>query len=107
MKSTVTFRREIKNVEKQLHLKNGLFLIYAVYEFMHNLCVSTMQLERCDTEITVNLPKNSCGYFTSKFKTDKTEQICGDTQQIWIRILNRSLTGKIVIKKTDGLTFLF
>ena len=43
-----------------------------------------MQFERYDTEVTAILPKNSCVYFTSKFKTDEIEQVCGDTQWIWI-----------------------
>ena len=64
-----------------------------------------MQFERYDTEVTVILPKNSCVYFTSKFKTDEIEQVCGDTQRIWIWILNRSLTEEIVIKKSESLGF--
>ena len=64
-----------------------------------------MQFERYDTEVTVILPKNSCVYFTSKFKTDEIEQVCGNTQRIWIWILNRSLTEEIVIKKSESLGF--
>ena len=71
------------------------FLIYAPKQ----LKISPMQFERYETEITVILPKNSCGCFTLKFKTDEIEQICSDKQRIWIGILNRSLTEKIVIKK--------
>lgn len=57
-----------------------------------SLKIYPIQLERYDTEVTVILLKNYFGYFTSKFKTDETEQICGDTQQIWIGILKGSLT---------------
>ena len=102
MKSTVTFKRDSKNVKKPMHLKNGVFLIYAPRQ----LETFPMQFERYDTEITVILPKNSHGYFTSKFKTDEIELVCGDTQQIWIGILNRSLTEEIVIKKINLLDFL-
>ena len=66
-----------------------------------------MQFERYDTEVTVILPKNSCVYFTSKFKTDEIEQVCGDTQRIWIWILNRSLTEEIVIKNQKVWVFFF
>lgn len=65
-----------------------MFLIYAPRQ----LKIYPIQLERYDTEVTVILLKNYFGYFTSKFKTDETEQICGDTQQIWIGILKGSLT---------------
>ena len=95
MKSTITFRRDSKNVKNRAYLKNGVFSIYAPKQ----LKISPMQFERYDTEITVTLPKNSCGFLTSKFKTDEIEQICGDTQRIWIGILNRFLTEEIVIKK--------
>ena len=64
-----------------------------------------MQFERYDTEITVILPKNSCGYFTSKFKMDEIEQVCSKEQRIWIGILNRSLTKDIVIKKSSPFRF--
>ena len=74
MKLTVTFKRDSKNVKKTMHLKNGAFLIYAPRQ----LKISPMQFERYDTEITVILPKNSYEYFTSKFKTDKIKQVCGD-----------------------------
>ena len=36
---------------------------------------------------------------------DETEQICGDTQRIWIAILNRSLNEEIVIKKSKPFRF--
>ena len=52
------------------------------------------------TEITVTLPRNYCGYFTSKFRSDEiVETITGNQQWIWVGILHRSLTEDIVIKK--------
>ena len=72
-----------------------MFLIYAPRQ----LKISPNEFQIYDTEVTVTLPKNSCRYFTSKFKTDEIEQICGDTQQIWIGNLKGSLTEEIVIKK--------
>ena len=101
MESTITFKIESKNVKKPLHLKNCLFLIYAPRQ----LKISPMQFERYDTEVTVILPKNSCGYFTSNFKTDEIEQVCCDTQWIWIGSLNRSLTEKISTKKKQTVWF--
>ena len=68
MKSTIIFKRDNKNVKKPLHLKKwSVFIFYAA----RNLKIPSMQFERCNTEITLTLPKNSCGYFTSKFKTDE------------------------------------
>ena len=95
MKSTIVFKRDIKNVKKPLHLKNGVFLFYAPKKIK----ISSMQFERFDTEITVILLENSREYFTSKFRTDEIEEACGNKQRIWIGILNKSLTEKIEIKK--------
>ena len=96
MKSTIIFKRDNKNVKKPLHLKKwSVFIFYAA----RNLKIPSMQFERCNTEITLTLPKNSCGYFTSKFKQMKIEQVCGNKQRICIGILNRSLTEEVVIKK--------
>ena len=56
-----------------------------------------MRFERSDTDITVILPENSQGYFTSKFRMDKIEEVCGNKQRIWIGILNKSFTENIEI----------
>ena len=37
-----------------------------------------MQFERNKTEVTVTLPRNYCGYFTSKFRSDEIETITGN-----------------------------
>lgn len=58
-----------------------------------------MQFNRCDTEVMVTLPKDSYGYFTSKYKTVETEQISSNTQRICIGVINKLLTEDIVIKK--------
>ena len=93
MKPTIIFKRDSKNVKKKtFHLKNGVFLIYA----LRKLKINPMQFELLDAETTVILPKHFQGHFTSKFKTDKI--VCGHEQQIWIEILNRSLTNEIIIK---------
>lgn len=39
-----------------------------------------MQFDRFDAETTATLLKHFQGYFTSNFKTDKTEQVCGHEQ---------------------------
>ena len=58
-----------------------------------------MRFERYDREITVILPENSRRYFTSKFRTDEIEEVCGNKQGIWTGVLNQSLTENIEIKK--------
>ena len=55
-----------------------------------------MQFEKYDIEITVILPENSPGHFTSKFRTDEIE-VCSNKQRILIGILNKSLTENIQI----------
>ena len=69
MESTIEFKRDSKNVKKPLHLKNGVFLIYAP----RNLTFSPMQFNRYNTEVKFTLPKDLRGYFTLKFKTDEIE----------------------------------
>ena len=58
-----------------------------------------MQFDRYDTDVIVTLPKDSRGYFTSRYKTDEIEQISSNPQRIWIGIINKSLTEDIEIKK--------
>ena len=60
MKSTITFRRDRKIAKKMMHLKNGVFLIYA----NRQLKTCPIQYERSDTDINVISPKTSHGYFT-------------------------------------------
>ena len=86
-----------------LHLKAGVFLIHAPRQRK----IYPVKFERYNTEVAVILPKNSCEYLFSKFKTYEIEQVCGNIQQNCIGILNRSLIQSIVIKKTDHLVFLF
>lgn len=99
MKSTIVFKRDIKNIKKPLHLKNCMFLFYAPGKIK----ISSIQFER----YTAILPENSQGYFTSKFRTDEIEEVCSNEQSIWIGILNKSLPENIEIKKKiDPLDFL-
>ena len=64
--------------------------------FTHQEKSNFMQFEKYDIEITVILPENSPGYFTSKFRTDEIE-VCSNKQRILIGILNKSLTENIRI----------
>ena len=66
---------------------------------------SCSQFEKYDTEITVILPKSCQRYFTSKFITDEIELVTGEQEQIRIGILNRSLTGTVIIKKNKPFGF--
>ena len=43
-----------------------------------------MQYERQDTDVVVSLPKNYQGFFTSKFRADKIEQVSHNKQRLWI-----------------------
>ena len=64
-----------------------------------------MKYEREDTEVIVSLLKNSQGYVTSKFRTDKIEEIFCREQRILTGVLNKSLTENIKIKKKSMLGF--
>ena len=67
MKPTVTFRRNSKNVKKLIHLRNGVFFIYAFKQ----LKIYPIQFERFDTGITVNLPKNFVDILPQNLKQTK------------------------------------
>ena len=47
-------------------------MIFQIYVH-RKLTFSPMHFNRFDEEVMVTLPKNSYGYFTSKYKTDETE----------------------------------
>ena len=92
---------KLKNVKKTFLVKNGVFLIYAP----RKLKINPMQFERFDAEITVTLPKHFQGHYTSKFKIDEIEQMCGHEQRVWIEILSRSLTNEVIVKKDKPFGF--
>ena len=95
MRPSITFKRDMKSIKKPLHLKNRVFVIYAPKK----LTFSPMRFDRYNKEITVSLPKDSRGYFTSKYKTDEIEQVSSNPQRIRIGVINKSLVDNIVIKK--------
>ena len=70
-----------------------------------------MQFVRNDIEVTVTLPKEHRGCFTSKFWYDEIETIAitnnnnNQHQRIWIGILKRSLSENIVIHKNKPFGF--
>ena len=101
MKPTIIFKRDSKNVKEPFYLKSGVFLIYAP----RKLKINPMQFERFDVEITVTLPKHFQGHYTSKFKIDEIEQMCGHEQRVWIGILSRSLTNEVIVKKDKPFGF--
>ena len=95
MKPTLIFKVDNKNVKKPTNLKNGVFLIYTPKK----VTIKPMQFVRNDTEVTVTLPKEHRGYFTSKFRHDEIGTITSHHERIWIGILNMSLSDNIVIHK--------
>ena len=72
-----------------------MFVIYAPKK----LTFSPMRFDKYNKEITVSLPKDSRGYFTSKYKTGEIEQMSSNPQRIRIGVINKSLVDNIVIKK--------
>ena len=78
MKPTLTFTRDTKKVKKP-HL-SGKWRVPNLRT--QAIKISPMQFERNNTEITVTLPKNYHGYFTSKFRSGVIETINGNQQRI-------------------------
>ena len=64
-----------------------------------------IEFSRYDTEVTVTLPKDPQGYFTSKYKTQEIEQITSNLQRIRIGLLKKLLTQDIAIKKEKTIVF--
>lgn len=67
MKSAIVFKTDSKNVNKPLHLKNGVFLFY----IPRKINISSMLFERCDAEITVISPENSRRYLLQNLERKK------------------------------------
>ena len=80
IKESVVFARDSKIVNRPLHLKNCVFLLYAP----RNIKIGPKQYERQDADMVVSLPENSQGYFTSKFRTDEIEKTHCNKQRPWI-----------------------
>ena len=62
------------------------------------------EFTKYDTEIVVTLPDNSRGFFCSKYRYNKKEFSC-KKEELWIGILNKSLSEDIAIEKGKALGF--
>ena len=98
--SALIFSRDSKSIEKPLFLKDGVFLIYAP----RKLKFPRAEFTKYDTEVTVTLPRDSQGFFGSKYK-DEIEQFLSIIERLWIGILNKSFFKDIVIGKGQVLGF--
>ena len=98
--SALIFSRDSKSIKKPLFLKDGGFLIYAPrkHKFPH------AEFTKYDTEVTVTLPRDSQGFFGSKYK-DEIEQFLSIIGRLWIGILNKLFFEDIVIGKGQVLGF--
>ena len=83
-----------------MFLKDGGFLIYAP----RKLKFPPAEFTKYDTEVTVTLPRDSQGFFGSKYK-DEIEQFLSIKERLWIGILNKSFFEDIVIGKGQVLEF--
>ena len=101
MKPTLIFKTDNKNVKKPTNLKSRVFLIYPPKK----KSIRPTQFIKNDTEVTVTLPKEHRGYFTSKFRYDETETIANQHQRTWVGTLDRSLSENIVIHKNKPFGF--
>ena len=62
MKPKLIFKTSNKNGKELANVKNGMCLISA----SKKIIIEPMQFARNDTQVTVTLPKEHRGYFTSK-----------------------------------------
>ena len=89
------FEKDNTMVKHRRHLQKNVFLHYSPKK----LKIERASCKKIGTEITAFLPKNSKGFFTSKFRSDKINELFNGKQHLWVEILNKSFEDHIEIKK--------
>ena len=88
-------------MKKPWHLKKNIFIIYSP----KTVTVEPASCSKIDIEIVLILQKNIKAFITSKFRGDEIFEINGETQRLWIEILNKSYNEPIKISKNTVLGF--
>ena len=99
MDEKIIFKRDGSNMKKPYHLKDNVFLIYA----LRNIKVEPTEFGRIDSGIFAFIPKNSSSFIT--FREDEINEIYSENQRLWVEILNKSCEFPIEIKKGCVLGF--
>ena len=78
-----------------------MFIIYA----SSTATVEPATCSKIDTDIVLILQKNAKAFVTSKFRGDEIFEVNGETQRVWIEILNKSYNEHIKINRNSVLGF--
>ena len=88
-------------MKKPWHLKKSIFIVYSP----KTVTVEPATCSKIDREIVLILQKNTKAFITSKFRGDEIFEINGETQRLWIEILNKSYNEPVKISKNTVLGF--
>ena len=95
VKMGIIFTRDNAKVRRPEHLKKSIFIIYSP----RTVTVEPSTCSKIDTEIVLIIQKNAKAFVTSKFRGDEIFEVNGETQRLWIEILNKSYNEPIKIFK--------
>ena len=97
----IIFKRDNPRSKKTEYLKRNIFIIYSP----RTVTVEPATCSEIDTEIVLILKKNAKAFVTSKFRGDEIFEINGETQRLWMEILNKSYNEPIKVIKNIFLGF--
>ena len=101
MEGKIVFERDSKLVKNPMHVQKNVFLICSP----RKISTEPATNEKIYTEISASLPRNSRGYVTSTFRTDKINELFYGKHRLWVEILFKSFEDTIEIKKGQAIGF--
>ena len=97
----ISFKRDNTKVKKPGHLTKNIFIIYAP----RTVTVEPVSCSKTDRGIVLILQKNAKAFVTSRFRGGEIFEVNGETQSLWIEILNKSYNEHKKINKNSVLGF--
>ena len=97
----IFFKRDNSRVKNPEYFKKNIFIIFSP----RTVTVETESCCKIDTNITLILPKKAKAFIISKYRGDDINEINGETQRLWIEILNKSYCEDLKIDKNNILGF--
>ena len=96
------FKKDNVRIKNPKHIQRNVFVLYSP----HKTKIELATCIKIDTEATGMLPRESKGFVTSKFRSDKINELFNGKHRLWVEILNKSFENYIKIKKGQPLGFL-
>ena len=101
MRDKIWFKKDKVRIKTPKHIQRNVFVLYSP----HKIKIELATCIKIDTEATGILPTESKGFVTSKFRSDKINEI-NEKHRLWVEMLNKSFGNYIKIKKGQPLGFL-